>query len=439
MTSAPDTATAMLAAVRAGSISVEEWVRACLDRIGERDGEIHAWAHVSRDQALAEARRLDRSQERGPLFGMPFGVKDVILTQDCPTSYNSPIYEGFHPRIDAACVKILRAAGALVLGKTETVEFAAAHRLAPTRNPLDTARTPGGSSSGSAAAVADGHVPVALGTQTGGSLIRPASYCGIFAFKPTWSRVSRDGVKMYAASLDTLGWFARSVADLALVNRVLTPEPFAEAPPCGTVAGKRVAICVTPFPERAEDHTRAGLAAAAARLAEAGAQVETLALPQAFDGIDVSHRVIMRSEGRTAFLPEYRADHALLNEHFRALVENADGNDDASLVAAHDHAATCRALFDRMAGEYDAVLTFSVPGEAPVGLSNNGSADFNSLWTLLHAPCVNIPVFFGPAGMPVGLTVTGPRFSDSRTLQMAEAIHRAVALPHPAREKTAAI
>ncbi len=427
MTSAPASAAEMLVAVREGRISVETWVRQCLDRIADRDGEIHAWAHVAADARIADARRLDAAGTHGALHGTPVGIKDVILTADQPTAYNSPIYQNFAPTIDAACVKLLRAAGAVMMGKTETVEFAAAHRLAPTRNPLDLGRTPGGSSSGSAAAVADGHVPVALGTQTGGSLIRPASYCGVFALKPTWGRVNRDGVKVYAPSLDTVGWLSRSVADLALIYAALVPDPPALPLPRLPIAGARVAICRTPFPERAEAYTRAGLDDAATRLRDAGAEVSDLDLPESFANIDRVHHVIMRAEGRTGFLPEYRADHALLNSHFRDLVENTDGYSDDDLRDALDKAAVLRAAFDRIAGQYDAVLTFSVPGEAPVGLGNNGSADFNSLWTLLHVPCVNIPAFHGPNGMPVGLTVIAPRFADIAALQMAETIHGVLA------------
>lgn len=420
-------ATTMLAAVRQGRTTVETWVRTCLDRIGERETDVRAWAHIYPEAALEQARRLDAETPRGLLHGLPIGVKDVILTADLPTSYNSPIYADFNPKCDAACVKLLRAAGALILGKTETVEFAAAVRLAQTHNPLDLRRTPGGSSSGSAAAVADGHVPVALGTQTGGSLIRPASFCGVAAFKPTWSRISRDGIKMYSASLDTLGWFARSVADLALVYAALVPDPLPLPLPARGPLGLRVAICETPFADRAQDYTRIGLRRAAGALTAAGVAVDRLILPQEFDDVDKCHRTIMRAEGRPAFLPEYVADHELLNDQFRELVRNVDAYSDADLCAAYDHAARLRRIFDDMASGYDAVLTYSAPGEAPLGLHNNGSADFNSLWTLLHAPCVNVPAFDGPDGMPVGLTVTGPRFADIDVLRAADTIHRVLA------------
>ncbi|SFC63024.1 amidase [Tropicimonas isoalkanivorans] len=427
MTQAIGTATDTIAAIHAGTSTVEAWHTSCFDRITKREPEVRAWASLRQEGALCEARALDRANpSTKPLAGMPLGVKDVILTRDLPTEYNSPIYQGFVPNMDAACVALLRAAGAIPIGKTETVEFAAAVRLAPTHNPLNLAHTPGGSSSGSAAAVADGHVPVALGTQTGGSVIRPASFCGICAIKPTWSRISREGIKMYAPSLDTLGWFARSVDDLSLVYDSLVPDPALplDAPEPGQL---RIAICHTPFPDCADLATRRGLARVGALLEACGVSVSTLDLPPEFDGIDDSARVVMRAEGRAAFLPEYRTDYADLNDHFRALVENVEGIGDDDLRRAYDHAAQCRARFDMIASDYDAVLTYSVPGEAPRGLSNNGSAAFNSLWTLLHVPCVTVPVMQGTSGLPVGLTVTGPRFADRAVMAVARVVHAAVA------------
>jgi Asp-tRNA(Asn)/Glu-tRNA(Gln) amidotransferase A subunit family amidase len=214
------TATEAAERIRTGALTSEALVRACLDRIAERDGALHAWAHVDPDRALAEARARDAEEPRGPLHGVPVGVKDLIDTADLPTAYGSPIYAGYRPAVDAACVERLRAAGAVVLGKTVTTEFALFHP-GPTCNPHDPGRTPGGSSSGSAAAVADGHVPLALGTQTAGSIIRPAGFCGVWGFKPTFERLPTAGIKPIAPSLDTLGPFARGPDDLALCAGVL--------------------------------------------------------------------------------------------------------------------------------------------------------------------------------------------------------------------------
>src|SRR5687767_9811324 len=219
----PNEMTAAEAARRiaARELTSEALVAACLERIAQREDEVRAWAHLDRAQALAQARARDREPVRGPLHGIPFGIKDVIDTADMPTEYNSPIYRGHRPRADAAAVALLRRAGCVILGKTATTEFANNHPAA-TRNPRNPKHTPGGSSSGSAAAVADGMVPLALGTQTGGSVIRPAAYCGTAACKPSFGSVNRAGLKFVSESLDTIGVFGRTVEDLALALHVLT-------------------------------------------------------------------------------------------------------------------------------------------------------------------------------------------------------------------------
>jgi Asp-tRNA(Asn)/Glu-tRNA(Gln) amidotransferase A subunit family amidase len=415
------TASQALGRIRAGDLSAEALTRACLSRIAERDPQVWAWTTVQPDIAIAQAMATDQSGAAKPLGGLPIGIKDVILTHDLPTQYNSPIYQGFHPRLDAACVTLLRAAGAVILGKTDTVEFAAIGRKAATRNPHDLARTPGASSSGSAAAVADFHVPLALGTQTGGSMIRPASYCGVWAIKPTWGLVGTEGARRFAASLDTIGWFARAAEDLALLYDVFDPDP---APPATRleIEGARIALCHTPAWPEAEPAAREAMAEAARRLVARGAIVSDLDLPAAFDGLAEAQSLIMRAEGRAAFLPEYRAHGAALEETLRLMVENVEGRSRADLVGAYDLAARCRQAFDEIAGPYDAILAPSAAGEAPVGLAFTGSFAFNGLWTLLHVPCVNVPGFTGPAGLPVGLTVLGPRFADRQVLAAAAAL-----------------
>jgi Asp-tRNA(Asn)/Glu-tRNA(Gln) amidotransferase A subunit family amidase len=414
-------ATEALAQMREGRLGVEDLARACLNRIADREPAVRAWSCIQPDLVLGCARALDAAQVRGPLHGIPIAVKDVFLTEDMPTQYNSPIYEGYHPRTDAALVKILRAAGALIVGKTETVAFAATGRKAPTRNPHNPAHSPGGSSSGSAAAVADLHTPLALGTQTGGSIVRPASYCGVFGMKPTWNLISNEGAKTFAASLDTVGWFARTAADLELLYDVLDPEP---APPAAALelGGARVGVCRTPMWPEAEPATREALMAAAERLRGAGASVEDLDLPSPFEALREHHVMIMRAEGRAAFLAEFRADHALLEQDLRDYVENRWGYDRDGLRGAYDAAADGRARFDVLAEPYDLVLAPSAVGEAPLGLSSTGEMTFNGLWTLLHAPCINVPGFSGPLGLPVGVSVVAPRFADRRALAAAKAL-----------------
>lgn len=273
------TASEASARLAAGTLSAEALARACLDRIASQDAALKAWAFVDPDHAIRAARELDKQPRRSALHGVPVAVKDMIDTADMPTGHNSPLFQGHRPGQDAAIVATLRAAGALILGKTDTTEFAAAGRNAATGNPHDPARTSGGSSAGSAAAVADGHVPLALGTQTGGSTIRPASFCGAYALKPSWSAVSREGAKLYSISLDTVSWYARSVADLDLVADLFgLPGNLA---PVASAKGLRIGLCRSPEWASAEPESRAALMEAAARFAAAGAEVTDLDLPRA--------------------------------------------------------------------------------------------------------------------------------------------------------------
>jgi Asp-tRNA(Asn)/Glu-tRNA(Gln) amidotransferase A subunit family amidase len=431
MTANELTASEIAASIRGGDITAEAVARACLDRIAERDSAVRAWAFVDPDAVIRRARELDSGPIRGPLHGVPIGVKDMIDTADMPTQHNSPIFAGHRPSLDAAPVATLRAAGAIILGKTDTTEFAAAGRWAATRHPLDPRHSPGGSSAGSAAAVADWQVPLALGTQTAGSTMRPASFCGVYAFKPTWGAVSREGLKLYAASLDTLTWFARSVADLDLMC-----ETFAiadDAPPVAVPAkGARIALCRSPAWSFAQPGTEMAMDAAAERLREAGAVVTTLELAESFADLGFGvHQAVMFSEGRAAFLSLARTNPEQLHDDFHARVENRAGISRARLVAAYDQAAACRAAFDAIARDYDAVLTPSARGEAPLLEAGPGDAVFNRMWTLLHVPCVNIPVCDGPGGLPVGVTLVGPRFADRQLLVTAEAMAGAMASVRP--------
>jgi Asp-tRNA(Asn)/Glu-tRNA(Gln) amidotransferase A subunit family amidase len=412
------TATAAAQAIASGEITAESLIRDCLARVDEREPIVRAWASLDPPRALSEARERDRHFARNgaisPLHGIPVGIKDMIDTADLPTQHNSPIYRGHRPGQDAACVAVLRAAGAIILGKTETVEFAAGGRKAPTTNPHDRSRTPGGSSSGSAAAVADFQVPLAFGTQTGGSLIRPASFCGIFALKPSWGSVSREGAKLASLTFDTIGWYARSIADLATVAELFqvieAPLPLA---PADTL---RIAICPSPVFEHAAAETRAALARGAEILSTAGACCETLHLDARFDGLADAHETIALAETRAAFLAEYRRAGHLLDDDFKAKVENRAGVTPQQLRDAYDLAGECRAAFDRIAAGYDAILTPAAVGEAPAGLASTGDHVFNRIWTLLHVPCVAVPGFLGPNGLPVGLQLVGRRFEDGRML-----------------------
>ena len=420
------TAAEARAQIEAGTLTAEALTRACLDRCAVREPVTKAFSFLDPVLALGNARRVDKAYAKGVLHGLPLGVKDMLDTADMPTSHNSPLYEGLRQGRDAACVGVARGEGAVVFGKTDTVEFAAGGRRALTRNPHDATRTPGGSSSGSAAAVAEGMVPIAFGTQTGGSVIRPASFCGVPAMKPTHGVVNTEGAKRYSHTLDTIGWYGRSVADLRLVARAFRLFGI-DAPAARTPRGLRIGVCRTPHWNEALPEAQAALATAATRLEAAGAVVEDLALPAAFDEISAAHHVVLHGEGRGAFLQEVLADPGRLHQDFHDRALNTEGITPERMVWALDHAAVCRRLFDGLFPGIDAVLTPAATGEPPVGRQDTGNPVFNSFWTLLHVPCVALPCATGPNGLPVGVQVIGPRYGDAALLDLAEAVAGVVA------------
>lgn len=414
------TATQAAAAMRQGQLTSVALVRSCLDRIAAREPEVRAWAAIDPAGALAQAERADTSPIAGPLHGIPIGLKDVIDTADLPTAYGSPLYDGFRPNADARCVTLLRAAGAIILGKTETVEFAAAGRIPPTRNPRDLAHTPGGSSSGSAAAVADTMLPLALGTQTGGSTIRPAAFTGIFALKPTFGTVPRDGVRAYAPSLDTVGWFARSIADLGLVADAfrLPADPDAIVP-----AKPRIGLCRGPRWQDADGSAQAALGAAERVLAKAGFAVDPFVLDPVFDRMTAAQEHIMYGEGAISFRAEWARFADKLHPELRDIAANTRGIAPADLREALDLAAACRLRFEaQLKGNCDAVLTLAAPGEPPAGLASTGEAVFNKMWTALGVPCLAVPCGSGPGGLPVGLQLLCARHHDRRLLALGQAV-----------------
>jgi Asp-tRNA(Asn)/Glu-tRNA(Gln) amidotransferase A subunit family amidase len=407
-------------------LSVEELVHSCLARIGRRDPQVRAWLHLEPELAIRRARELDKRQPVSPVHGLPVGIKDVIDTFDMPTTQNSAIYADARIGRDAACVAAMRHSGALILGKTDTVEFAAGGRKALTTNPWNAAHTPGGSSSGSAAAVGDWMVPLAFGTQTAGSLIRPASFNGIYGLKPTHGVVSREGVRMSSHSLDTVGWFGRSVADLALVAQVFRLMGIDKRQPVA-LKGLKVGLCCTPVWNRAEPAARDALFAAAKRLEQAGAFVHELELPRDFSGLFKAQQIIENGEGRAAFLPEYLGAYELLAPDLRDKVENTSETTALSMIESYTIAETCRPQFDRMFDKtLDVILTPASCGEAPHGLETTGDPLFNRIWSLLHAPCIAIPAAYGAHDLPIGVQIVGPRFSDAQLLSIAEAMAPAI-------------
>lgn len=384
---------------------------------------IRASAHVASEQALAHAQHLDSGPALQSLHGVSIGVKDVLLTSDMPTRYNCAFYHDNGPAHDAAAVAILRNAGAVMIGKTETVELASVGAPPRTRNPHNIAHTPGGSSSGSAAAVADCHVPIALGTQTGGSIMRPASFCGVWAMKPTWGLVPAEGAKSFAPSLDTIGWFARSARDLALVLDVFEPRPSLTA---AALEGARIGVWRMVGWEQATGATKSAMADAMERLARAGVHITELALPPSFNRLAEAHLMIMMAEGARSFLAEYRIAPKKLHPRIAAMVCKGETQDRRELLAAYDLAAQARAEFDSIAGALDGVLCPSTLGEAPTGLASTGDLIFNGAVTLLHAPCINMPLWQADNGLPVGLTLAGPRFADRKLAALAVEIGHAL-------------
>ncbi len=420
------TATEAARMIVAQELSSEELTRSCLQRITEREPAVRAWVTFDPAQAIARARELDKIMISrgpvGPLHGLPFGVKDMIDTSDYPTQNNSPIYVGNRPSHDAHAVRVVKAQGAYVLGKTDTVEFAAGGRKALTRNPFDLTRTPGGSSSGSGAAVGDCQVPLAFGTQTGGSHIRPASFNGIYALKPTCNVVAWSGARQYSPSLDTIGWYGRCAEDLTLVAKAFRLRG-TETVTRPSIKGLRIGLAHTHNQGKAEPAGREALALAAKRLVSAGAIVEEISFGADFSTLNDAQTLIGNWEGRAQFLPDYLENYENLHEDFRLKIET-DGNMTADRMRViYDTVYKCRAGFDGLFGpNLDCVLTYAAPGEAPVGQHTTGDWVMNSMWTMLNAPCLAIPCHKGPNNMPVGVQILGPRWADATLLGIGEAI-----------------
>ena len=423
MTARPNELTAVEAArrIEAGELTVEALIRACLERIEEREPDLAAWAHLDREEVLATASAHDGS---GAMRGVPVGIKDIVDTTDAPTTYGSPIYRDHWPEADAVCVNRIHAAGGIVLGKTVTTEFAARHP-GPTRNPHDVRHTPGGSSSGSAAAVADCMVPLGIGTQTAGSVIRPAAFCGVYGYKPTFGLLSFAGVRHYAESLDTLGCMARSVEDLAFFRDVLLGVGTTPLEAC---PGRlRLGLCRTHHWEEAEESTRTCLEDAARRLEAAGMSVEDADLPDGLgDSLEVYSRV-QQFEGARCLGPDFDTHPDLLSVEARALHELGMAVTAASYREAVRLLYGWRTAVDEAFAGFDAVLTPSAPGEAPRGLRFTGDITFNYLWTALHLPAVTLPAFEGPQGLPIGVQLVAPRHADDRLLAVAARIAQVLA------------
>ncbi|KAF3043619.1 hypothetical protein E8E11_008786 [Didymella keratinophila] len=418
------TATEILNKIKDGEVSVEDYAASLLKRIEARDDAVQAWAYLDPVYVIEQAKALDAipKPERGPLHGVAIAVKDVIFTKDMPTQFNSPVYIDHAPKVDAGSIMVLRQAGALILGKTTTTEFAATTVGPKTRNPHDAKRTPGGSSSGSGAAVGDFQAPIGLGTQTGGSTIRPGSYNGIYALKPTWNSITREGQKIYSLILDTLGLYARSIDDLELLADTFMIFDDVPAPKDFSVKCAKFAILKTMVWPSVGAGTSAAIDKATTLLREHGAEVEEISLPDHLDELPAWHATVLASEGRTAFLPEYAVAKDKISQQLVGHVENSDKISRKAQVEASDKISAARPIVDEILTRYDAVITPSVPDEAPLGIEKTGSAAFCLIWTALHTPVVNVPGFKGENGMPIGLSLVAPRYHDRRLLAVSKKV-----------------
>jgi len=419
-------------ALRAGRVTSEELVQSCLARVDEVDSIVEAWAFLDPDYALAQARRADvvRQEGRplGPLHGIPVGIKDIIDTADMPTEDGTVLHAGRRPDADSTVVALLREAGAIIMGKTVTTELAV-YTPGKTRNPHDPERTPGGSSSGSAAAVAAGMVPVAVGSQTNGSVIRPAAYCGVVGFKPSHGLISRRGVLHQSDVLDHIGVFAGNIDDAATLSECLMAydpgdvamRPAArpelsriarEAPPLPP----RLAFVKTPVWDQAESDTQEAFEELAAFLGDQAAEVP---LPSIFDRAVELHRTILETDLAVSFAPEYEKGRRKLSPRLRKMIESGQRMRAIDYVRAVARIPLLNASLTEIYDRFDAIVTPATTGQAPRGLDSTGSPVFCTTWTLLGAPAVTLPLLQGADGMPLGVQLVGRKGDDARLLRTA--------------------
>lgn len=425
--------------LRSGALSAAVLAAACLDRIAALEPEIHAWAWIDRDLTMAQARAADDRRASGaclgPLHGLPVGVKDIYDTSDMPTELGTPIHRGRRPSADATMVARLRACGAVILGKTVTTELAT-YTPGPTRNPNDRTRTPGGSSSGSAAAIAAGMASLTLATQTNGSVIRPAAFCGVVGLKPSLGLLPRTGILKQSMMLDQPGLMARDVGDVAfLAQALIGPDPddeqsfYGAVPDLGAAASDRsvrpkMAYVRGPFWNLVDAAARESLDQYVKTL---GFDVDTIALPAEFDDAARAHGIIMQAGLAEAFREEYAHGRLLMSERLISMLETGRQISAVTFIEALGVRDRLRRLFDKIAAPFDALITPATLGIAPKLEKGSGDPIMATLWTLVGAPSLTAPFLFGEEGMPLGVQLVGSRFSDERLIRSAaylERLHR---------------
>jgi len=395
-------------------LKARDLLEACLDRIEAREGQVHAWEALDPEGARKRADMLDkRARPVGPLHGIPLAVKDIIDTKAMTTECGSPIYRGRKAARDAACVAQLVKAGAIVLGKAVTTEFAGAH-AGKTHNPHNLRHTPAGSSSGSAAAVADFMAPIGYGTQTSGSVIRPGAFNGVVAYKGTYGWADLTGVKTYAKSLDTLGFFAREANDLALIRAAYGRE--AAEPP---KRAPRIGFARTRWWEMAEPYNRKNIETAAKALRAAGARVTSWNMPESWDRLIDAHQKVMTKEATFYYGPERARFPNLLSPSLAQSLEYGDTVSRKQLADANRKRRRAQADLAQIWDKYDFLLVPAARGEAPAGLGWTGDPIFNRFWTFLGSPCIALPFNTGPVGLPLSVQLVGPHRGDDQLIAWA--------------------
>ena len=424
------TAVEALAAMERGQLNSETLVRSCVERIAAIEDRVRAWTYLDADGALTRAREADRVRNTGaplgPLHGIPIGIKDIFDTADMPTENGTVLDAGRRPSRDAAAVSLVRAAGGVIVGKTVTTELAV-YAPGKTTNPHDERRTPGGSSSGSAAAVAAGMVPLALGTQTNGSLIRPASYCGVFGFKPSHGAIDRCGVLEQSPTLDHVGMFARSVDDLSLLSRAVFDQGLGDAGlprslPSSDVRGAtldppRVAFVKTPVWDLAADGTKAAFEHLRDNLRD---HVRDVELSPLFASALEWHRIIMESDLAARFESYYARGKDRLSEALREMIERGQRHATADYQRAQEGRVALQRELAGIFAQFDAIVTPATTDAAPMGLASTGSPAFCTIWTLCGTPSITLPLLTGEGGMPLGAQLIGAYDNDARLLQVAD-------------------
>lgn len=420
--------TQAMARIREGALTSEAYAGALLERIARHEPHIEVFAWFDPEAVMANARAADGAKTRGVLHGIPFGIKDIFDTAGIPTRMGSPAYFDHVPARSAALVERIEAAGGFVLGKTVTAELAY-YVPGKTRNPWNFRHTPGGSSSGSAAAVAAGFVPAALGTQTNGSVIRPAAFCGCVGFKPTAGLLARTRVFAFSPTLDQVGFFTRTVEDAGLLLGALAgpdradPATVDRPAPSPAIAHRsrppRLLAVRSPAWERAQEHAQAHFLDVVSRLRAAGASVEERELPEAFDGAHEVHRVIMYAEAARLLVDLQRRHLRLLSGAVNVLIEDGLGIPDDALHAALDRRLVLAEALGEVLADHDAVVTPPATGEAPATLTTTGDPAFCTIWTLCGAPALTLPTGRGLAGLPLGTQLVGHAFGDDALLGVA--------------------